>query len=125
MELGFNPYPKEYQLRNNRRKKTAKQRGNISTKTRQSVNDRSQMCEWCGWMPGLHDPTGRKWGIQKAHLTRRWKLDETTDKDVANLCGPSVNSETCHWKVDHTAEGRRWAAEYREKLRNQSIQEKR
>src|SRR5690606_24280732 len=110
----FHPVPKPS---HSRTKKTAKQRGYISSKVRQAVDTRSQgRCEWCGWYEGQYDPTGRKWGLQKAHLRRRWKLEETTEHDIANLCGPSVNTNTCHWKVDYTEEGRRWAEQFRERL---------
>lgn len=54
--------------------------------------------------------------LQCAHLIRRWKLQETTANDVAFLCGPSVNSGTCHWWVDYTRAGKEWAEAYRERL---------
>lgn len=100
-----------------RSKPTAKQRGHIPDKVRREVAERSQgRCEWCGWVNGSYDATGRKWGLQCSHLVRRWKLDETTVNDVAFLCGPSVNSGTCHNKVDYTKAGRIWALEFQNKL---------
>lgn len=100
-----------------RYKASAAKRGAISTKVRQRVHRRSEgRCEWCGWSPGTYDSTGRRMGLQVAHLVRRWKLPETTENDCADLCGPSVNSGTCHWKVDYTQEGREWAEHYREQL---------
>lgn len=100
-----------------RMKKTAKQRGAISKKADQEARKRAQgRCERCGWVEGSYDPTGRRWRLERAHLVRRWKLKETTGKDIALLCGPSTNTGTCHWWVDHTKQGREWAEEYRRKL---------
>lgn len=100
-----------------RHKRTAKQRGYITSQASERAKNRAQgACECCGWMPGNYDPSGRKWGLQRAHLVRRWKLDETTENDIAILCGPSVNSGTCHNWIDYTAEGREWAEKYRERL---------
>lgn len=99
-------------------KPKSKQRGSITTKVAALVDARADgRCEWCGWQAGNFDPTGRKWGLQRAHLTRRWNIEgRTTECDVAALCGPSVNTGTCHWKVDFTAEGREWAKSYSERL---------
>jgi hypothetical protein len=101
-----------------RRKPTARQRGNISPSVSKEVIRRSgNVCERCGWTIGRYDPTGRKMGLQNAHLLRRHKIEGKTEPwDVARLCGPSVNTGTCHWWIDHTRDGREWAAEYREKL---------
>lgn len=119
-------YSKEDQIKHNRTKKkakyqrhkpTARQRGDISTKTRKAVRERSGgRCERCGWMPGQQDPRGRKWGLQAAHLLQRRNCNETTETEVADLCGPSVNSGTCHHWVDSTKAGRKWALKYREEL---------
>lgn len=107
-----------------RTKKTAAQRGHISAKVRQRVHIRSGgRCEWCGWAPGEYDATGRRMGLQDAHLVRRWKLPETTENDVARLCGPSTNAGTCHWKVDYTAAGREWAEAFRKKLYQNEMEE--
>lgn len=112
--FGYNPVPKPSYKRV---KPTAKQRGAIPAKASQEAAERAQgACEWCKWVNGSYEPTGRKWGLQRAHLIRRWKLDETTGKDIAMLCGPSTNTGTCHWKVDHTREGREWANKYHKQL---------
>jgi hypothetical protein len=108
MGLPFNPCPKPT---HQRVKKTAKQRGAISPAVRLQVKERANgRCEYCG------RSEAQVWGLQCAHLVRRWKLGETTENDLAMLCGPSVNSGTCHWKVDYTSEGREWAEKYREHL---------
>lgn len=97
-----------------RNKPTAKQRGQISMKVRREVETRSEgYCECCG------KHKNSVWGLQKAHLIRRWKLNETTAQDIADLCGPSVNTGTCHWWIDNTKEGREWAKVFREKLLNE------
>jgi hypothetical protein len=101
-----------------RRKPTAKQRGNISPSVSKEVIRRSgNVCERCGWTIGRYDPTGRKMGLQNAHLIRRGNVKVKTEPwDVARLCGPSVNTGTCHNIIDYTAKGKEWAAEYREQL---------
>jgi hypothetical protein len=94
-----------------RNKPTAKQRGSISPSVRLKAKVRANShCEMCG----RHER--QVWGLQCAHLVRRWKLTETTEHDVAMLCGPSVNTGTCHNKIDYTAEGRKWALDYHMKL---------
>ncbi|MGX4584025.1 hypothetical protein [Paenibacillus chitinolyticus] len=109
--FAYRPYTKDQQVSRKRVKKTAKQRGDISPSVDREVKERANdCCEWCG----AHK--SQVWGLQRAHLVRRWKLDETTACDIALLCGPSVNTGTCHWKVDYTKTGREWAARFRERL---------
>ena len=111
----WNPVPKP---KYGRSKKTAKERGFITKAVYDEAAHRAQgRCEWCGWAAGSFDPTGRRWGLEAAHLIRRRNCDETTAQDIAMLCGPSVNSGTCHNKVDYTREGRQWAANYRKQLK--------
>jgi hypothetical protein len=109
---------KESQTNHKRGKRTARQRGDIPAKARAEAHKRSAgRCEWCGWVNGSYDPTGRKWGLQAAHLVRRWNIDErTTETDIAMFCGPSVNTDTCHNKVDYTKAGKEWATGYRNQL---------
>lgn len=113
--FGFNPVPKP---KHQRGKKTAKQRGEISDRVRAAAKERAGgRCEACGWYEGSYDPSGRKWGLQCAHLIRRWDVDgETTETEVAMLCGPSVNSGTCHHLADYTAAGKEWGFRYRDYL---------
>lgn len=103
--LPFNPVPKPSYRR---RKPTSKMRGRIKPEVYQSALERSGgRCERCGKVGEL----------QAAHLIRRWKIEgETTVNDIAMLCGPSVNTGTCHNWIDYTSEGREWAEEYRRKL---------
>lgn len=109
MTLPFNPVPKP---KTRRLKPTTKQRGRISPEAYQVAYDRAGgRCERCG------KPGSQEYGsLQCAHLVRRWKLDKTTANDVAMLCGPSVNTGTCHNWIDYTREGRKWAERYRERL---------
>lgn len=105
MDFGFNPRPKPSYRR---RKPTSKMRGRITPEVYQAAMERSGgRCERCG-----------KYGqLQAAHLIRRWKIEgSTTANDIAMLCGPSVNTGTCHNWIDYTAKGREWAEKYRNKL---------
>ncbi len=106
MAIGdFNPAPKP---QHKRAKKTAKERGRIKPEVYAKAAARAAgRCERCGRGDLI---------LQCAHLVRRWKLDETTERDVMMLCGPSVNSGTCHWWVDYTREGREWAEQKRDQL---------
>lgn len=109
MALPFNPVQKP---KRRRHKPTAKQRGRISPEVYRAAYERAGgCCERC------KKPGSPEYGtLQCAHLVRRWKLSETTVNDVAMLCGPSVNSGTCHNWVDYTREGRQWAAQLRQKF---------
>lgn len=109
MNFGFNPVSKPSHKRT---KKTAKQRGAISTEVYNAAYERSGgVCERCG-----------KGGyLECAHLIRRWKIEtETTVNDVAMLCAPAVNTGTCHNHIDYTREGKEWALAFRDKLYKES-----
>lgn len=103
--FGFHPYPKP---KHKRGKRTAKERGAISSEVYDKALERSGgCCERCG----------RGGYLQCAHLLRRWKIEEeTTVNDVAMLCGPSTNTGTCHNWIDYTRAGKEWAEEFREQL---------
>ncbi|MFW5438830.1 hypothetical protein [Paenibacillus apiarius] len=109
MTFDYRPVDKP---KHRRLKPTTKQRGRISPEVYQAAYERSGgRCERC------HKAGSQEYGtLQCAHLVRRWKLDETTENDVAMLCGPSVNSGTCHHWVDYTREGREWAEQLRKKF---------
>lgn len=82
-----------------RLKPTAKQRGAISPKVRKQLYERSGgLCERCG----------RK-AHHAAHITRRWKLKETTVHDLLHLC------VECHYWADNTREGREWLKTLKER----------
>lgn len=103
--FGFHPVKKPKHKRN---KPTAKERGAISNEVYNAAMERSGgRCERCGSIKGL----------QCAHLIRRWQIDgKTTVKDVAMLCGPSVNTGTCHNWIDYTKDGKQWAVDFRDRL---------
>lgn len=110
MEFGFHPAQKK---KYRRRKPTSKMRGRISEEVYSAALERSGgRCECCGKYGNPENQT-----LQCAHLIRRWKVEGgTTVNDVAMLCGPSVNTGTCHNWIDYTAKGREWAQNYRNKL---------
>lgn len=94
--LPFLPQPKP---RHKRNKRTARQRGAISLSTRRELHDRSNgACERCD--------SAR--ATQAAHVTRRWRLQQTTLDDLIHLC------VDCHIWADQTEEGREWLAKLRE-----------
>lgn len=83
---------KEQQTQKTRSKPTAKQRGAISTKVRKQLHERSKgRCERCG---------GK--AAHAAHITRRWKIQQTTVDDLIHLC------IKCHAWADQSREGRDW-----------------
>lgn len=99
MGLPFNPVPKPSYARN---KPTAKQRGQITTKVRRELRERSGgICERCEYNLAVH----------AAHLVRRWQIPEkTTVKLVAHLC------LGCHTWADTTKGGREWLKAFKTKL---------
>lgn len=110
----YNPAPKPT---HNRNKPKLKDRGRISPEVYEEAYARSNgHCERCKWKDGSIDNTGMRWRLEAAHLIRRRHLDETTAEDIAMLCGPQVNSGTCHNWVDMTREGREWAENLRNEL---------
>lgn len=102
-----------HKVKHRRNKPTAKKRGQIKPEVYNAAMERSGgCCERCGRYGNPEYQT-----LQCAHLVRRWRIEvETTINDVAMLCGPSVNTGTCHNWIDYTKEGKDWAEEYREQL---------
>lgn len=101
-----------------RGKKTAKQRGAVSTEIYEAALERSGgRCERCGWAPGQYD--SRRWGLEAAHYMRRHNFGQegVQPYDIIMLCGPQGNSGTCHHWVDSTRAGMEWAKEKREQLK--------
>jgi len=108
MQFPLRPVPKP---NFGRSKPTAKERGKITKDVYAKASARAGgRCECC------KEPFGWDRPAECAHLVRRWKLPETTDKDVAMLCGPAVNTGTCHNAIDYTAAGRKWAEDFRLEL---------
>jgi nitrate/TMAO reductase-like tetraheme cytochrome c subunit len=84
-------YSKEFQTRKNRVKKTQKQRGAITKKVREEVEERSSgVCERCYSARAL----------QMAHLvSRKQVIEETTAEILLHVC------VSCHKWLDETPEG--------------------
>ena len=84
-----------------RNKPTAKQRGQISTKVRKQLRERSGgICEKCKYALAVH----------AAHLVRRWQCEITTVNHIGHLC------LECHAWADTTAAGRVWLEQFHKKL---------
>ncbi|MCT1575665.1 HNH endonuclease [Oceanobacillus kimchii] len=93
-----------------RRKPKRGQLSKITPKVREEVKHRSGgKCERCG--------TYQAYSFEMAHLRSAAQLGRGDEPwNVALLCGPSVNSGTCHNWADYTAEGREWRLSKRQEL---------
>lgn len=83
----------------------------ITPKARQEVYERVgyRRCECCG--------VSNAYAFEVSHLEQASQGGR--GDDPANLllvCGPSVNTNTCHWWIDSTKEGRKWAMKKRKEL---------
>ncbi|API92681.1 MULTISPECIES: hypothetical protein [unclassified Virgibacillus] len=83
----------------------------ITTKAREEVYRRAgRKCEICG--------RTNPWCFEVAHLVSAGQVG--SGADPANLllvCGPSVNSGTCHHFLDSTKEGREYKMKKHEELK--------
>lgn len=96
---------------NHKRRKP--KRGNtskITNKVRDEVSQRSEgKCERCGRTSA--------YAFEMAHLVQASQGGRGDDPaNVVLLCGPSVNTGTCHNFADYTAEGREWRMKKRKEL---------
>lgn len=95
-------------------KKMKRQRRNITRITKE-VNDEvlrrsDHLCEKCG--------TGSAWGFERAHLIKASQGGRGDHPAfIVLLCGPSVNTGTCHNFVDYTADGREWRLKKHKELK--------
>ena len=105
-------YSKEMQLKSNRIKPKRGNRTRITQKVRIEVLRRSEgLCERCG----KHS----SWGMEMAHLEQASSGGSGSDEsNVVLLCGPSVQTGTCHNFADYTSAGREWRKAKREELQN-------
>jgi 5-methylcytosine-specific restriction endonuclease McrA len=94
-----------------RRKPKIKDITRITNKARQEVLRRSEgKCERCG--------RSRSYAFEVSHLRQASKIGSGSDPaNLVLLCGPSVNTGTCHWFADSTAEGREWRMQKHEELK--------
>lgn len=104
--MTFNPVPKPPKR---------KRKPNVSTitnKARQEVYGRADgKCERCG--------RTRAYSFEVAHLIQASQGGRGDDPaNLSLLCGPSVNTGTCHNFADYTAEGREWRTNKRKELMN-------
>jgi 5-methylcytosine-specific restriction endonuclease McrA len=108
MMFGFNPVEKPKHKRNNPK------RGNL-TRITKKVNDEvlrraDGACEICG--------RTTSYCFERAHLINASQGGSGKEPwNIALLCGPKVNTGTCHHWADSTAEGKQWKEEYRRKLK--------
>lgn len=100
----FSPVPKPIK----RKKKTPKSK--ITQSARQEVYKRSGgKCERCG--------RTQAYAFEVAHLVQASKQGRGDDpENLALLCGPSVNSGTCHNFADYTTKGKEWRMNKRKEL---------
>jgi hypothetical protein len=111
----YNPCTKESQLFNKSQKLSQKQLGDISQRVRDKVNARTSFapigcCERC------RKNRNGYWTLELAHIDSRGSIShQTTEFDLARLCGPSTDVKTCHGKA-HTGEGKAWMYEFQNKL---------
>lgn len=92
------------------RKPKSNNHSKITQKARAEVYERADgKCERCG----MTNP----YCFEVAHLVQASQLGRGDDpSNLALLCGPSVNTGTCHWFADYTAEGREWRMNKRKEL---------
>lgn len=104
----FIPAPKPNHKRGKPKRST---KTRITEKVRKSVLARSEgYCERCG----KHST----YCMEMAHLVQASQGGRGDDPaNVALLCGPSVNTGTCHNFADYTKEGREWRMRKREELK--------
>lgn len=101
------PIPKP---KHKRGKKKMSELGKVTPEVYDEIVERSGgVCECCG---RLLDGDRRS-RMEAAHLIRRSQGGRGDQPwQVGFLCGPAVNTGTCHNWVDYTSEGREWAKEY-------------
>ncbi|MGY0692945.1 HNH endonuclease [Virgibacillus sp. FSP13] len=83
----------------------------ITKKARDEVLRRSEgKCERCG--------RSRAYAFEISHLQQASQGGSGSDpSNLCLLCGPSVNSGTCHHFADYTKEGKEWRKNKREELK--------
>lgn len=106
--MKFSPVPKP-----NHRRRVPK-RGNHTRITKKARND---VYERVGYRHCERCKVSQAYAFEVAHLEQASQGGSGDDPaNLALLCGPSVNSGTCHWWADSTKEGREWRMEKRKEL---------
>lgn len=92
------------------KRRVPKNKSKITQKVRREVIRRSEgKCECCG--------RSRAYAFEMAHLKQASQGGRgDVPYNIALLCGPSVNSGTCHNFADYTAKGREWRLAKRKEL---------
>ena len=95
-----------------RRKPKQGQLSKITPSVRVEVLERSEgKCERCG--------VTTAYSFEVAHLVQASQGGVGNDpKNVVLLCGPSVNSGTCHHFADYSKKGREWRMKKHDELKN-------
>lgn len=101
----INPVPKP-----NFKRRSPKNQSKITQEVRKEVLRRSEgKCERCG--------RSTAYAFEMAHLMQASQGGKGNDPaNIALLCGPSVNTGTCHNFADYTAKGREWRMLKRKEL---------
>lgn len=104
--MTFRPVPKPT------RKPKSNRHTKITQKAREEVYRRAnKKCERCG----MTNP----YCFEVAHLVQASQGGRGDDpSNLALLCGPSVNTGTCHNFADYTTKGREWRMSKRKELIN-------
>lgn len=107
--MTLNPVPKPMHKRLKPKRSSITK---ITKKARNEVYERANgACEMCG--------RTNAFAFEVAHLKPASQGGSGSDPaNLVLLCGPSVNSGTCHWFADSTAEGRDWRMNKRKELMN-------
>lgn len=106
--FGYHPVEKPTHKRNKPKRRNVTR---ITKKVSDEVIRRSGgKCERCG--------KSQAYAFERAHLVNASQGGSGKEPwNIALLCGPKVNSNTCHHFADSTSEGREWKMEFRETLR--------
>jgi len=87
------------------------------TRTRITQKARNEVYERVGYRHCERCKRSQAYAFEVAHLIQASQGGSGDDPaNLALLCGPSVNSGTCHWWADSTKEGREWRMEKRKEL---------
>jgi hypothetical protein len=107
------PCPKP---KHKRRTKTRKERGRVTNRAAAEVIERAGgKCEMCKLPPVIGSHRDR---MEIAHIENRSQGGRgDVPWNLLHVCGPSVNSGTCHHFIDYTKEGREKAREISRELK--------
>ncbi|WP_163579080.1 HNH endonuclease [Gracilibacillus saliphilus] len=104
--------PEVPKINPNHKRRVPKQKDltRITQKVRKEVLRRSEgKCERCGRTVA--------YCFEMSHLEQASQLGSGSDPaNIALLCGPSVNSGTCHHFADKTKKGREWRKQKKREL---------